>query len=120
MKHYIRLDGTKIIKGFSSAFEQPVEGDILIAENTGQRHFILSDTINPALTDEQGIAKYKYEKGKISARTKTEIDADIAKIPAPEPSEMKLLKSRLSSLENELVKKEIITEAEKLAIIDSR
>ena len=119
MKHYIRLDGIKIIKGFSDAFEQPQTGDICINEN-GDRHFMLNDNINPALTDEQGIAKYKYEKGKISARTKTEIDADIAKIPAPEPSEMELLKSRLSSLENELVKKEIITEAEKLAIIDSR
>ena len=114
--HYIRLQDNKIIKGFSSAFEQPKTGDICINEN-GDRHFMLNDAINPSLNNEQGRALYKYEGGKVAERTEQEIEADR---PAPEPGELEKLKLRIASLENELVKKEIITEAEKLAIIDSR
>ena len=75
MKHYIRLDGTKIIKGFSDAFEQPQIGDICINEN-GDRHFMIGDVINPAVNNEQGIALYKYEGGKVAERTEQEIEAD--------------------------------------------
>ena len=111
--HYIRLQDNKIIKGFSSAFESPIEGDILIAGNTQERHFILNDTINPALTDMQGVAKYKYEKGKVSARTKADIDADIAKIPAPEPSEVEKLRAEVDAVKAVLVEKNVITTQEK-------
>ena len=80
--HYIRLEGNKVIKGFSDAFEEPQEGDVLIAENTDQRHFFVNGIINPALTDEQGIAKYKYVDGEVVARSEQEIEADR---PAPVP-----------------------------------
>ena len=79
--HYIRLDGNKIIKGFSSAFEQPLKDDILIAEDA-QRHFELNGQTNPPLTDEQGITKYKYVDGQVMARSEQEIEADQ---PAPVP-----------------------------------
>ena len=112
MNHYIRLDGDKIIKGFSSAFEQPIKGDILIAKNA-DRHFILNDVINPSLTDDQGIPLYKYVSGKIEVRTKVEIDADIANIPAPAPSETEKLRAEVDAVKAILVEKAVITEAEK-------
>ena len=95
--HYIKLQDNKMIRGFSDAFEQPEKDDILIAENAG-RHFELDGAINPPLADEQGVALYKYEKGKVIKRTPAEIDADIALIPEPEPeppSEFEILKKAL-------------------------
>lgn len=112
MKHYIRLDGTKIIKGFSDAFEQPQIGDICINEN-GDRHFMIGDVINPAVNNEQGIALYKYEGGKVAERTEQEIEADIAKIPAPEPSEVEKLRAEVDAVKAVLVEKNVITTQEK-------
>ena len=59
-KHYIRLDSNNhIIKGFSDAFEQPLETDICINEQGG-RQFELNGEINPTLFDGYSCAKYKY------------------------------------------------------------
>ena len=112
MNHYIRLDGDKIIKGFSDAFEQPLKGDILIAENA-DRHFILNDVINPPLKDDQGIPLYKYVSGKVEVRTQAEIDADIANIPPPPLSETEKLRAEVDAVKAILVEKAVITEAEK-------
>ncbi|HCT64469.1 MAG TPA: hypothetical protein DIC60_04245 [Lachnospiraceae bacterium] len=80
-RHYIRLDlEGRIIKGFSDAFEQPIEGDICINEQSG-RHFELFGVVNPPLMDVQGIYQYKYVDGVVSERTTEEIQADIANIP---------------------------------------
>ena len=111
MKHYIRLDGDKIIKGFSDAFESAGKDDVLLTENGG-RHFALNGQENPPLQNEQGIPLYKYVEGKVVARTKTEIDADIALIPPPPPS----MEEKFERLQTKLVEKEIITEAEKESI----
>ena len=110
--HYIRLEGNKVIKGFSDAFEEPQEGDILIAENAG-RHFELDGVVNPPLADEQGVALYKYEKGKAIKRTQAEIDADIELIPASVPDELTLLRAELEATKDILVEKKLITESEK-------
>ena len=64
-KHYVRLDENNfIIKGFSDAFEQPLETDICINENGG-RHFTMFDEINPSLQTIDGFQKYKYVNGEI-------------------------------------------------------
>ena len=110
-KHYIRLDGDKIIKGFSTAFEQPQEGDVLIAENAG-RHFELGGQINPPLTNDEGIALYKWDGTAVIERTQEEIQADIDKIPSPPKSEVELLRERIKVLEDELVKKDVLTRVE--------
>jgi len=57
-KHYIRLDNDLIIKTFSSAFEQPQEGDVFYCWSNG-RHF------NIDLFTIQGIPKYKFIDGEI-------------------------------------------------------
>ncbi len=111
MKHYIRLDGDKIIKGFSSAFEQPQKDDVLIAENAG-RHFELNGQVNPPLTQDEGIPLYKYSKGKVSSRTKAEIDADIALIPPPPKPEIEVLRDRIKELESALIRKDLIKQSD--------
>lgn len=58
-KHYIRHDeSSRVIKGFSSAFEQPLQTDICICEDGG-RHFEWQGNINPPMYLECGCPKYK-------------------------------------------------------------
>lgn len=80
-KHYIAIDTNgRIIKGFSDAFEQPIDGDICINEQGG-RHFEMLGVVNPPLTEETGVYQYKYVDGIVSERTTEEIQGDIANIP---------------------------------------
>ena len=96
-KHYIRLDTeNRIIKGFSDAFEQPIDGDICINEQ-GDMHFKMLGFINPNLENEQNIYIYKYASGSISERTADEIQADINAIVTP-VSEAELLKAQVQAL----------------------
>lgn len=72
-KHYIRLDeNNNIIRGFSNVFEEPQEGDICINEQGG-RHFELNGVINPRLINESGIFLFRYENGKVIAKTPDEL-----------------------------------------------
>lgn len=58
-KHYIRHDSNGfVIKGFSDAFEQPLETDICICEDGG-RHFEYNGEVNPYLFCDDGCPKYK-------------------------------------------------------------
>jgi hypothetical protein len=74
-KHYITLDGLNILRGFSSAFEQPLEGDICINDDGG-RHFEIDGEINPCLNNQNGVHLYKYVAGTIIPRTTEEIQID--------------------------------------------
>lgn len=108
-KYCIRIDKqNRIIKGFSDAFEQPQEGDICINEE-GQRHFELFGQINPALTNDQGIALYKWD-GEVKQRTAEEIQKDIDDLQPILPSFENLqveqnvdFDFRLSLIEMELI-----------------
>lgn len=80
--HYIRLDeNNNIIKGFSDGFFEPEENDIIVNENTTERHFMLFGETNPSLTDINFIPLYKYEDGEITTRTEEERNADIVLEP---------------------------------------
>ncbi len=58
-KHYIKIDeDNMIIDAFSSAFRQPQDGEILVAD-TNERHFHLD------LRTTEGYLKKKWEGGKI-------------------------------------------------------
>jgi len=63
--HYIRLkQGTNFIeKSFSTDFENPIPGDILIAERSDERHF------NLELMDDDLFFLLKYENGEIISTT---------------------------------------------------
>lgn len=96
-KHYIRLDeSNRIIKGFSDAFEEPLETDICINENGG-RHFELGGCINPALFNEHWCHIYKYEDGEIREATKEELDEELAsfEVPEPQPSQLDILQEQV-------------------------
>lgn len=84
-KHYIRLDSAgRIIKGFSSAFEQPQDSDICINEQGGyQFRLEPGGAENPTLANYDGIPLYKYEGDAVAARSTDEIEADRAALPTP-------------------------------------
>jgi hypothetical protein len=75
-KHYIRLDANNCItKGFTDAFENPIETDICISEEGG-RHFELNGVTNPPLTDMQGVHFYKYINENVVETTEAERQAE--------------------------------------------
>lgn len=77
-QHYIRVDANSIvIYGFTTGFEQPQPGDILLPNEDG-RHFRIE------LRNERGQFRYKYVGGVMVQRTQTELDAEWAARP-PEP-----------------------------------
>lgn len=93
-KHYIRVnEAMVIIHGFSSAFEQPQDGDILYAESE-HRHFHLVFT--EPLTNDRGQYRLKWDNGVVE-RSKAVLDAEWSLQPPQPPTlqeqvdEMKLL-----------------------------
>ena len=93
--HFIRIDErNRIVHGFSDAFEEPGESDVMI-NGEGGRHFrlILDGELseeNPAgmIRNEQDVPLLKWDakNKKIARRAEKEIQADIDAIPPPEPS----------------------------------
>jgi hypothetical protein len=84
-EHYIRVNQAGIIvHGFTSAFEQPLEGDILIADD-GPRHFHLAWP--EPLINERGQYRYKWVDGERIERSQEELDAEWAARPPAPPSD---------------------------------
>ena len=107
-KHYIRLDGELIIKGFSDDFEQPEEGDICIVENGG-RQFQLFGKTNPSVLDQDGFSLYKYieESELIKKATPNEQPGYTAFIATKEIADSKI--SKLSQIKSNTVKESGMT-----------
>ena len=66
---------------------------------------------------------FRVKDGKIIARNlqgKVVLTYTVESIPTPGPSEVELLTARVGRLEDEMVKKEVITETEKEAIRDPK
>jgi hypothetical protein len=70
--HYVRIDEqNRVIKSFSTDFEQPLEGDKLVAENAG-RHYNLD------IYGLDGVLKYKWVEGTgVVERTQEEKQPEI-------------------------------------------
>jgi hypothetical protein len=49
-------------------------------------HHAQGNYLDGGLTEQHGIPRYKLGEGEAVARTRAELDADIAAIPAPEPT----------------------------------
>lgn len=81
-KHYIRVENGNVTKGFSDAFEQTLETDILYAEDTG-RHFQIQ------MTNERGQYIYKWENEMVE-RTQTELDTEWDARPIPPDPDVEL------------------------------
>lgn len=95
-QHYVRVDANSIVVyGFTTGFEQPQPGDILLPNEDG-RHFRIE------LRNERGQFRYKYIGGAMVDRTQTELDAEWdARPPAPETDAEKI--ARLEA-DNETLK----------------
>ena len=76
--HYIRTDTeSRIIRGFSDAFEQPEPGDICInTEGSYQFRLFPGGVENPPLRDDYGVPLYKWDGTVAIARTPQELEAD--------------------------------------------
>ena len=88
-KHYITVDErSRIVYGFSDAFRQPSDTDICINEQGGYQFRVFpGGEENPALlADPYMIPMYKWD-GEVIKRTAEEIEADIADLPKPTPSD---------------------------------
>jgi len=73
--HFVRANADgNIIHGFSDAFEQPQDGDVLINERGG-RQFDIDDETNPRLLDESGVPLFRLEGNEAVKRTQREMDA---------------------------------------------
>lgn len=96
-KHYIRLNEAGIVvHGFSSAFEEPLEGDIEIPGEHG-RHFQLQ------LTDARGQFIYTIVNGAMVARTQAELDVEWNSRPAPPKTELELVKAENAQLTTQII-----------------
>jgi hypothetical protein len=88
-KHYIRTNESNvIIKRFSSAFEDPEEGDICVNENGG-RHY------NDPVTNERGQCNRQWIGGNEFPRPQVDLDAEWNARPPDPPSEMDMLGQQL-------------------------
>jgi hypothetical protein len=82
--HYIRTNETgEIIHGFSDAFEQPQDGDILILED-GPRHF--QEAFPESLRNERGQFRFRWVNGQRVERTQEELDVEWSQRPPAPPT----------------------------------
>ena len=100
-KHYIRVEDTLVVKGFSDAFETPLETDICINEKGG-RHFEIDGVVNPPLYDDRMCHIYRYDT-ELRKATEEELEAEWQEIkPEEQLSETEKLKNQVAALEEEL------------------
>lgn len=105
-KHYIRLDGNIVVKGFSDAFETPLDTDILINDKGG-RHFAINGEINPSLFNDKFCHIYRYDN-ELRLATDEELEEELkANYIEPAPTEMELLWQTVTDLEISLLEAQI-------------
>ena len=97
-KHYIMTDDSgRVLRGFSTDFEQPDANAICICEDGG-RHFELDGVVNPPMTDYNGAPLYKFDGVKVVARTQDELDAN-----KPAIASAPTIEERTAALESALL-----------------
>ena len=114
-KVYVQVDDFSRITAINSDsfLTYPIENWVQIDGGDGDKyHHAQGNYLPKPLMTMQGVYQYKLVKGKVVERTKTEIAADIAKIPPPSPSaedrikalegELALLKPKVATLEAEV------------------
>jgi len=102
--HYIRVnDSSVVIHGFSDAFEQPQESDILIVEEA-PRHF--HESFTEPLRNERGQYRFKW-RDEIVERTQPELDDEWNSRQPDPPTDIELLQMENAMLVVELVETQI-------------
>ena len=84
---YIRVDSSnRVLEINSSAFLADTEGWTQIDEGWGDKyHHAQGNYLDGPLYTEDGIPRYKLDRGRVVERTEEEIAADLAAMPEPEP-----------------------------------
>lgn len=87
-RHYITVDEIgRITDGFSDAFREPYDNDILINDKGGYQFRLFPDgEENPVLFDMDAIPLYKWDGKEAIKRSEEEIEEDRANLPKPEPA----------------------------------
>ena len=81
-KHYIRVENGIVIKGFSDAFETPLETDICINEK-GRRHFEINGVTNPFLINKNNTHNFRYDT-ELRKATEEELALELETIKSKE------------------------------------
>lgn len=103
---YIRTDFTgRVLEINSSAFLADTEGWTQIDEGWGDRyHHAQGNYLDGPLYDDNGILRYKLDRGRVVERTEEEIAADLAAMPAPPPTREEILEAKILELQQQLLK----------------
>lgn len=103
---YIRIDGqSRVLEINSSAFLADTEGWTQIDEGWGDRyHHAQGNYLDGPLYDDNGIPRYKLDRGRVVERTEEEIAADLAAMPAPPPTREEILEAKILELQQQLLK----------------
>lgn len=100
-KIYIEVDDkSRIVKVFSSVFEEPTETSILLEEGHGDRFAHAHLYFEKPIYD-MGYT-YKYVDGEVIERTEEEIQGDITPVES-QPTELEVAQAKIKELEEELL-----------------
>ena len=103
-KIYARLDGEIVIKLFSSVFEQPEKGDVLVDEGVEEYHAHVH--LKYLVMDDQCRYNYKVINGELIELTEKEKDTLFPPVVVEEveplEDQVKTLKDQLSMLEQDM------------------
>ena len=100
IKVYIKIDSNGNITAVNSGiFISGLTDWIEIDEGNGDKYaHAQGNYFEKPLTDDNGIYRYKYSNGAVYEKTAEEIEAEIAKLPVPPPSETEILKAQLKAV----------------------
>ena len=103
---YIRIDDqSRVLEINSSAFLADTTGWMQIDEGWGDRyHHAQGNYLDGPLYTEDGIPRYKLDRGRVVERTEEEIAADLAAMPAPPPTREEILEAKILELQQQLLK----------------
>lgn len=103
---YIRTDSTgRVLAINSSTFLTGTEGWTQIDEGWGDKyHHAQGNYLDGPLYTEDGIPRYKLDRGRVVERTEEEIAADLAAMPAPPPTREEILEAKILELQQQLLK----------------
>lgn len=103
---YIRTDSSnRVLEINSSAFLADTTGWTQIDEGCGDRyHHAQGNYLDGPLYTEDGIPRYKLDRGRVVERTEEEIAADLAAMPAPPPTREEILEAKILELQQQLLK----------------
>lgn len=121
-KHYITFPPVEvgetaiILDGFSTAFKEPLIGDVCINEQA-ERQFNLLGADNPQLTNLNGCHLYRYENGQVRKATDAELTAELTEIEANKPPVQPTPIEELQA-ENKLLKAQVQAQTERNDFIE--